>query len=123
MIREERNLVLEVVAEDAVISSREAVSLGLVVTELVINALKHAFPHGRGGAIAVRYGVEADGWAMSIGDNGVGMPADAPTTKAGLGTSIVQGLAQQLRATIAYVDAEPGLRVDLRMVRPQPSAG
>jgi len=123
MIREERNLVLEVVAEDAVISSREAVSLGLVVTELVINALKHAFPHGRGGAIAVRYWVEADGWAMSIGDNGVGMPADAPTTKAGLGTSIVQGLAQQLRATIAYVDAEPGLRVDLRMVRPQPSAG
>jgi PAS domain S-box-containing protein len=122
MIREGRNLVLDVAAEDAVISSREAVSLGLVVTELVINALKHAFPHGREGAIAVRYRVEADGWAMSIGDDGVGMPSEATTAKAGLGTSIVQGLARQLHATIAYVDAEPGLRVDLRMVRKQTGA-
>jgi PAS domain S-box-containing protein len=119
MIREGRNLSLRVVAEDAVISSREAVSLGLVVTELVINALKHAFPDGRDGAIAVRYEVEVDGWAMSIEDNGVGIPVDAANAKAGLGTSIVQGLAQQLRATIAYVDAEPGLRIDLRMVRKQ----
>lgn len=117
MIREGRNLVLRVVADDAVISSREAVSLGLVVTELVINALKHAFPNGREGAITVRYRVEADGWAISVGDTGVGMPTDPANARAGLGTSIVQGLAQQLHATIAYVDAKPGLRVDLRMVR------
>src|SRR6185369_7145481 len=51
MISDPEDLVLEVVAEDAVIDAGVSVSLGLVVTELVINSLKHGFPGGRGGRI------------------------------------------------------------------------
>ena len=121
MIRDGRNLTLRVLADQAVIGSREAMSLGLVVTELVINALKHAFPRGRDGVIEVEYRLEPDGWTMAVGDNGVGMPAGGPDSKAGLGTSIVQGLARQLGATITHADSAPGLKISLRSAGPRPS--
>ena len=113
MIREARPLALKVVADEAKITSHEAVSLGLVVTELVINALKHAFPEARNGKIIVGYRVESDGWTLSVTDDGVGMAADAPAAKAGLGTSIVEGLAKQLGAKVLVTDAAPGVRVAL----------
>ncbi len=113
MIRDERPLTITVLAEDAVISSHEAVSLGLVVTELVINALKHAFPSSQGGLITVGYRVETEGWILSVTDNGVGLPAGPAAVKAGLGTSIVEGLAKQLGAAVEITDAGPGVRVAL----------
>ncbi len=118
MIREGQALSLRVAADPAVVTSREAVSLGLVVTELVINALKHAFPQSRGGLITVSYRLEPEGWTLSVTDDGVGMPSEAPAASAGLGTSIIDGLAKQLDAKVAYTDAGPGLMVALRMVRP-----
>jgi two-component sensor histidine kinase len=111
MIGESRPLTLETRADDAVVSSREAVSLGLIVTELVINALKHAFPAGSGGLILVAYEVQASGWTLSVSDDGVGMPSDASTLKVGLGTTVVQALAQQLGAEVATSSAGPGVRV------------
>jgi len=113
MIREARPLRLEVDADEAVITSHEAVSLGLVVTELVINALKHAFPENKGGLIKVGYHRKDGSWALSVQDNGVGMPADR-TAKPGLGTSIVEGLAKQLGAKVEVSDAKPGVRIALQ---------
>ena len=52
--------------------SSAAVSLGLIVTELLINALKHAFPSGEKGDILVSYGAEEFGWQLSVSDNGTG---------------------------------------------------
>jgi len=111
MIRESRPLSLDVSADKALISSRAAVSLGLIVTELVINALKHAFPHGRGGLILVEYRVEPSGWVLSVVDDGVGMPAKG--VKVGLGTTVIQALAQQVGAEVAISDAAPGARIAL----------
>jgi two-component sensor histidine kinase len=111
MIRESRPLSLMVRADKAVINSRTAVSLGLVVTELVINALKHAFPDGRGGRMLVVYAVEPSGWVLSVTDDGVGIPAGG--AKPGLGTTVVQALAQQLGAEVAITDAGPGARIAL----------
>ena len=121
MIREARPLLLQVIADEAVITSHEAVSLGLVVTELVINALKHAFPSAEGGLISVAYRVEPQGWTLSVSDDGVGMPADPSAAKAGLGTSIIAGLAKQLGAKVESSDAAPGLRVALVMARSVPA--
>jgi two-component sensor histidine kinase len=52
--------------------SSEAVSLGLMTTELVINAVKHAFPGSAGGNMVVEYEVGAHGWHLSVADDWVG---------------------------------------------------
>jgi two-component sensor histidine kinase len=121
MIREARPLTLEVDADEAVITSHEAVSLGLVVTELVINALKHAFPDAKGGLIKVNYHRQAGSWTLSVQDNGIGMPVDRPA-KPGLGTSIVEGLAKQLGAKVEISDAKPGVRIALHADGATPKA-
>ena len=51
-----------------------SVSLGLIVTELVINALKHAFPRHRKGEILVDYRADGAAWTLSVRDTGIGMP-------------------------------------------------
>ena len=113
MIRESRPLTLRVRSDNATISSHDAVSLGLVVTELVINALKHAFPDGRGGKVLIAYEVEPAGWTLSVTDDGVGRAAAISTKKPGLGTSIVEAIARQLGARVVLSDAEPGTKVAL----------
>lgn len=113
MIRDHNQLTLEVTVDDSIASSGKSVSLGLIVTELVINALKHAFPKDRDGRIAVDYQSHGDGWTLTVSDDGVGMPHDLTRAKPGLGTGIIQALANQLGAVINRVDARPGLRVSL----------
>lgn len=90
-----------------------AVSLGLVVTELVINALKHAFPDGQHGKIVVNYDSTGADRTLSVSDDGVGMPTNWIAAKAGLGTNIVQALASQLEAKITVANVDPGAAVSL----------
>jgi two-component sensor histidine kinase len=110
MIGDHDKMSLEVHTDDSVTSSETSVSLGLIVTELVINALKHAFPEDRGGKIAVDYRSEGKNWTLSVVDNGVGMPVQS-NLKAGLGSSIVRALANQLGAEVGVTDAQPGTKV------------
>ena len=111
MIRDHSKMSLDVSVDDSVTSPDFSVCLGLIVTELVINALKHAFPDDRGGTIKVDYRAQALNWTLSVTDNGVGMPKSA--AKAGLGTSIVQALASQLNGVIKVADAHPGTAVSI----------
>ena len=113
MIRDHNQLSLEVVADDGVATADVSVSLGLIVTELVINALKHAFAGGRDGKIAVDYRGSGGDWTLSIADNGVGMPKNADDAKPGLGTSIVEALANQLQAEVKVADGHPGTKVSI----------
>ena len=80
-------------------ASSEAVSLGLIVIESVINALKHTFPQDKAdGRIVVAYGTNKFGWTLSIAANGVGKPHEgAVDATSSLGTSIVQALAKEAR--------------------------
>ena len=113
MIANHDQLSLEVRADDSVTSANVSVSLGLIITELVINALKHAFPGHRQGRILVGYQSEGPDWTLTVEDDGVGMP-DAPTSaKSGLGTSIVEALANQLRARVYNTPADPGTLVSV----------
>lgn len=98
MIGEDRPIKVEVRVGAADVSSTEAVSIGLIVTELVINALKHAFGQPSAtGVIVVSYEVAEASWRLTVSDDGVGLP-EGGLQKAipGLGTSIVQALARQL---------------------------
>jgi two-component system, sensor histidine kinase PdtaS len=113
MIRDHNRISLNVAADDSIATSGRSVSLGLIVTELVINALKHAFPDDRDGRIDVDYRAMGEGWRLTVRDDGVGMPQDAKTTRPGLGTGIIQALAHQLGAVIEITDARPGVRVSI----------
>ena len=113
MIEDPARLSIQLVVDDSVVSSEISISLGLIVTELVINALKHAFPAGRHGEITVRYQARGPNWSLSVGDNGVGMSEDPEVAKPGLGTSIVEALASQLEAEVRIGDAAPGTTVEI----------
>ena len=110
MIQETRPVALTVLADESTINPRDAVSIGLVVTELVINALKHAFPDNRKGAIIVSYRQNDSSWTLAVEDDGVGMPKDAKPNK-GLGTTLVAALAGQLEAEVVNEPRDVGLRI------------
>jgi len=117
MIHDHNQLSLVVNVDECFTNSNVSVSLGLIVTELVINALKHAFPNNRNGKIIVEYHAQGSGWTLSVSDNGVGM-IDRGSAKAGLGTSIVLALAKQLQAQIQVGDGKPGTTVTITHTRP-----
>lgn len=104
MIGEGRPISVKVNAEGCSVSSSHAVSIGLIVTELVINALKHAFPADRSdGAVTVAYDLAEPNWRLTVADNGIGRPEGHPdTTKPGLGTTIIEALAKQLDARVNF---------------------
>jgi two-component sensor histidine kinase len=114
MIGERRPLSIKVQASSGGAVSSEAVSLGLIVTELVINALKHGFQGEEQGEILVSYGAQASGWRLSVSDNGAGVQdADGEPPHTGLGTSIVEALAQQLKATVEKSSGPEGTSVTI----------
>jgi two-component sensor histidine kinase len=115
MISNDRPITLKVISDGGSVTSREAVSLGLIVTELVLNAVKHAFLNDKiDHRITVAYDVAGTNWRLSIADNGMGKPAsDLARAKAGLGTSIVKALAQQLDARVELSSGPQGTTVSV----------
>jgi two-component sensor histidine kinase len=102
MIGDLRPISLQVGGDGGSATSRQAECLGLIVTELVMNALKHAFPNDKSNAqITVGYEVAGTNWKLSVVDNGIGRPDGVfAQAKTGLGTSIVKALAHQLGAQV-----------------------
>ncbi|ABD07648.1 signal transduction histidine kinase [Rhodopseudomonas palustris HaA2] len=113
MIDDPDRLSILVKSDDTTVSAGVSVSLGLIVTELVINALKHAFPDQPTGQIVIDYHSSGKDWTLSVADNGVGMPLGGDAPKAGLGTGIVEALAKNLSGTVAATDANPGTIVTI----------
>ena len=114
MVGDRRPVSIKVQATSGRAVSSEAVSLGLIVTELVINALKHAFPSGETGEILVGYDARGPDWTLSVSDNGAGsgdVSAERPHT--GLGTSIVEALARQLDAIVQKSSGTKGTTVSI----------
>jgi len=82
----------------------------------VINALKHGFPGGGndGGEILVKYEVDEANWRLSVSDNGVGLQQDGGRRgHTGLGTTIVEALAHQLKARVETTSRSPGMIVSI----------
>ena len=113
LISDADQIALTVDGGEAVVEARIAVSLGLIVTELVINALKYAFPDGRPGKIIVDYNFNGPNWVLCVRDDGVGMPLTGPA-KSGIGTSIVEALAWQLNAAVDIAPGQPGTSVSIQ---------
>lgn len=85
MTGESQPIDIKVTAQNGRIGSDQAVSLGLIVTELVINAIKYAFSTLKAGAsISVSYEVNGADWKLVVSDNGVGKEV-VPVPKPGGG--------------------------------------
>ena len=95
--------------------SIQVVNIGLIVTELVMNSLKHAnLNEAQDAQIIVAYEVAGKNWKLSISDNGAGNPElDAGISKQGLGTSIVQALSKQLDAKVEVSSGPKGTKVSI----------
>lgn len=97
--------------------AEKSVALALLFNEIVTNILKHAFPAGRPGTIAIRVGLEED-LRVVVEDDGVGMPpADEP--KGSFGQALMRTLARQLGARLAV---ESGPRSGTRVVVTMPAS-
>jgi chemotaxis protein methyltransferase CheR len=115
MIGETRPISLKVIGEGGIATSRQAESLGLIVTELVMNALKHAFRDDKAkGQITVAYDMIGTNWKLSISDNGIGKrDGGFAQGKSGLGTGIVEALAHQLDAQVETSAGPEGTTVSI----------
>jgi two-component sensor histidine kinase len=113
MIGDYRPTTLKVTSDTGTVTSREAISLGLIVTELILNALKHAFTDDRADReIAVGFAVAGTNWKLSVVDNGIGAPVGVfAQAKSGLGTSIINALAEQLEARVDVMSGPQGTTV------------
>ncbi|MBV9782950.1 MAG: sensor histidine kinase [Acidisphaera sp.] len=118
---------LDIEAPELQLSSDQAVPLALIVTETVSNAVKYAFPAGRGGAISVRLTVEGEEARLVIRDDGVGIPSGRsemePGARDGIGIQLVRGFARQLGASLTVTEGA-GTRYEIEMkLRPQRPSG
>jgi chemotaxis protein methyltransferase CheR len=113
MVDPKHHIGISVSADPGALSTSDAVSIGLIVTELIINAVKYAFPVTRSAAaIRVTFEMAKSDWKLTVADNGSGRrPAGDPATSAGLGTVLVAALAKQLKAQVSESSTKKGMTV------------
>ncbi len=106
---------IKLAAEEVPVPTDRAVSLGMIVTELVTNAYKYAYPNGAKGEIRVK--LERDGAEMvtlCVEDDGVGWSGAIGSIGSGLGTKIINSMARALGTPVNFDPAHKGTRVLLR---------
>jgi two-component sensor histidine kinase len=107
---------IELKAPPLLLSADKAVSLGLLIAELVTNAIKYAYPTGEAGPIRVELRAEDGEGVLTVEDEGVGLPATDKEKAGGtgFGRRIVNALAASLGGRAEYVPSERGTRVEIR---------
>jgi two-component sensor histidine kinase len=86
----------------------QAVPAGLILSELITNALKHAFPEGRSGTIEIRVARCSGRIELTVGDDGVGIDGDTNFSQPkSLGMQIVKILTRQLRGVFTVASKRP----------------
>jgi two-component sensor histidine kinase len=103
-------------AEPIEIDPDRAVAIGIIVNELVMNAVKYAYPDGAG-PIHVDLRAQGDDLVLSIADDGVGLNAKTDPRSTGMGQRIVTAMATKLDASVERDPAHPGTRIVLRFRR------
>jgi chemotaxis protein methyltransferase CheR len=113
MVGPKQHVAIVVAASPGTLPTSHAVSIGLIVTELIMNAIKYAFPKPRKSArIRVTFEKAESDWKLTVSDNGAGRsPGEGPTRSTGLGTALIGALAKQLDAQITEVSSPKGLTV------------
>jgi two-component sensor histidine kinase len=103
-------------ADPLVIPTDVGGPLGLIVNELITNAIRHSTVVGNSGSIGVLLEARTDAFSICVSDSGDG-PAIVADTHIGLGTRIVETLARQINATVAKERLAPGYKVTVTVPR------
>ena len=113
MIGPKQHIDIAVATSEGTLPTSHAVSIGLIVTELIINAIKYAFPGPQVSArIRVTFEMAKSDWKLTVADNGVGRNGkEEPNAPTGLGTALIGALAKQLQAQISEASSTDGLSV------------
>lgn len=104
---DDRPIRLTIHADVRALPADTARVLGLIINELVANALKYAFPGDRSGTVAIDFEHDDDTCVLSVRDDGVGFDADAAPRGSGIGSKVVRALAQQIDAEFTFARADP----------------
>ncbi|WP_027184435.1 sensor histidine kinase [Desulfovibrio inopinatus] len=108
-----RNIVRSLETDDVTLAINTAIPCGLLVTELVTNALRHAFPENSTGTVTIAIHKDENTIHLRIQDDGIGMPEDITVENAtSLGLILVSGLIGQLHATLS-IQRENGTTFDI----------
>ena len=109
-----REIDLQIDVRDVELGLDTAMPCGLIVNELVSNALKYAFPEGTEGQIKIESRPAGNGrYHLTVADNGVGLGKEAkPVREGSLGTQLVSMLVDQLDGEISYHNGV-GTRVEI----------
>ncbi len=113
---------LTVKAEPVEIDPDRAVAIGIIVNELVMNAVKYAYPDGAG-PIHVSLTGQGDDVVLSIADDGVGLNVKSDPRSTGMGQRIVTAMASKLEASVERDPSHAGTRIVLRFRRASRPAG
>jgi PAS domain S-box-containing protein len=111
-----KHIQFQVDADAIDVNIETAMPCGLIVNELVTNAIKHAFPDLRQGQVLIKcHGTSNGQILLVVCDNGVGMPKDvAPQKASSLGLRITNNLTRQLRGTIEIDTSDNGTCFSLK---------
>ncbi len=105
---------LSLAAEPIRLPTDRAVSLGVIVTELVTNACKYAYPNSGGEVRVELRRIDDDVFLLAVEDDGCGIPEDAVPRGTGLGTKLIRAMAQSLQSIVEYDPTHTGVRATLR---------
>jgi two-component system, chemotaxis family, sensor kinase Cph1 len=110
---------LRVHGSSALVSTDKAITIALIVTELVTNAVKHAYGGGFG-PVDITLRIHDSTMEMTVEDQGVGLPQ---LCSEGFGSKLTRALVSQLRGSMESEDNRPGTRIILRIPRDRPLNG
>ena len=105
---------LTLAAQPLSLATDKAVAVGIIVSELVSNACKYAYPGKPAGEVRVALRRDHEQFELQVEDDGVGLPASGKAQGTGLGSKLIASMATTLRSTIAYDPAHSGVSATLR---------
>jgi two-component sensor histidine kinase len=106
---------LSLVADAVRLETDRAVSVGVVVNELVTNACKYAYAHGKAGDVRIHLTDVGDGLTLIVEDDGAGLTDGAAVQGTGLGGRLIKAMAASLNSEVIYDPAHSGVRASLRL--------